>query len=234
MKKYFIWVVFVLVVIILGGINMASAQAPPILNNIIQTPLPPGQQVPPPGQVPPPPGQQAPPPPSGQQVPPPAQQVPSPPGQVPPPQVFPQQVVPDNVLKVIETAKAARNYFAPGKVWMMRAPAGEIEIKAAIVYQGVAVGALKFNPVDGTVLPLGYNPRIFNPTVSLDVIKQKIGSIISNLKVLDGAEYREPEGSWVVPLTYNEKIVAQVKVYYDGVHIVPDYLATQEMRAYGR
>ena len=36
MKKYFIWVVFVLVVIILGGINMASAQAPPILNNIIQ------------------------------------------------------------------------------------------------------------------------------------------------------------------------------------------------------
>jgi len=53
------------------------------------------------------------------------------------------------------------------------------------------------------------------------------------LKVLNGAEYRDPERSWLVPLSYNSRIVAHMKVYYDGVHIVPDYPANQEMRVHG-
>ena len=105
--------------------------------------------------------------------------------------------------------------------------------KAALVYQGVAVGTLEFDPASGEILPCGYQPRTFRAAISTNAIKQELPSIIANLKVLNGAEYRDPERSWLVPLSYNSRIVAHMKVYYDGVHIVPDYHANQEMRVYG-
>jgi len=49
-----------------------------------------------------------------------------------------------------------------------------------------------------------------------------------------GAEYRQPEYSWAIPLAYNGKIVAHVRVYHDAIHVVPDYPATQEMQTYGQ
>jgi len=223
--KMFSLKVLVSVLLILGGIGMAAAQqAPPILQ-AGQTITPVGPQAQVPG--PPPPGE----------TPPGPVPTPSPPGQVPPPpqgQVLTPPGAPGNAPRAIETAKQADKYFTPGKIWMYRAPGGEIVIKAAVVYQGVAVTALEFNPSDGTILPRGYHPRVFNGAVPLEQIKQKLPGIISTLRVLNGAEYREPEHSWAIPLVYNGKIVAHVRVYYDAIHIVPDYPATQEMEACGQ
>ncbi len=140
----------------------------------------------------------------------------------------------DNVSKAIKTAKDAKVYFVPGKVWVQRTPTGELIIKGAILYEGIAVGAIEFDPFYGTALPKGYNPHRLNQTVSLDVVKNKLAEIVSNLEVLNGAEYREPEYCFVVPLAYCGKIVAHIKVYCDGVHIVPDYPVSQEMEAFGR
>ena len=116
----------------------------------------------------------------------------------------------------------------------MKAPAGEVVVKAAILYQGVAVGALEFDPVNGVLLPRGYHPRVYNAAISVERIKGELPGIIARLQVLSGAEYREPEACWAVPLAVDGKIVAHVKVYYDGIHIVPNYPVDQEMRAYGR
>ncbi len=107
-------------------------------------------------------------------------------------------------------------------------------IKAAILYQGVAVGALEFSPIDGTVLPKGYKVKTYLPEVSIEQIKKELPIVISKLQVLNGAEYREPEACWIIPLGIDGKIVAHLKVYYDGVHIIPDYPIDQEMRAYGQ
>lgn len=97
------------------------------------------------------------------------------------------------------------------------------QVKAAIEYQGFAITALRFNPSGGTLLPMGFNPNVYNINVSLHAIKLKAIDIVKNLEILDGVEYREPEAAWAIPISYNGKIVAHIKVKYDGSAIIPDY-----------
>ncbi|MCD6560804.1 MAG: hypothetical protein J7L16_03475 [Deltaproteobacteria bacterium] len=40
----------------------------------------------------------------------------------------------------------------------MVGPRGEVEVKAAIIYDGIAVAVLHFNPSDGLLLPFGISP----------------------------------------------------------------------------
>ncbi len=261
MKKTIITLLTIMVFImvfslVIGGTNMTSAannntgpplltepnlgapaQAPPAANvapsppnapNAVTTP-PPAQPnapgVPPNGPPPPPPG--TPPPPPG-----------APAGPAAPPRPLTPNIplaFLQNAPKAVETAKAARAYFVPGKVWAIRAPGGEVILKAAIVYKGMAVGVLEFNPIDGTLLPKGYHPRIYSQNApGFSIVKKNLPQIVSKIEVLDGAEFREPEASWVIPLAVDGMIVAHLKVYYDGIHVVPDFPANQEMEAYGR
>ena len=158
---------------------------------------------------------------------------PPPPGpvlEVPQP---PAPEVLNNVLLAIKTAREARKFFTSWKLWKHVGPAGEVVIKAAVIYRGVAVACMDFDPLTGDVLPKGYHPINYEARLSLDDIRKELPAIIANLKVLDGAEFRDKERCWIVPLAYEGKIVAHVKVYHDGVHIVPDYPVDQEMRAYG-
>ena len=43
-----------------------------------------------------------------------------------------------------------------------------------------------------------------------------------------------PEACWLFPVALGDTIVAHVKVYYDGIHIVQDYAGNQEMMFYGQ
>ena len=138
------------------------------------------------------------------------------------------------VIKAIQTAKAAKEYFSVGNAWLWKNPAGEGEIKIGIVFRNMAVACLKFNPLTGEVLPLGFNPHVYSSNIDPASLKQKASEIIANSIILDGAEFREPERCWVVPLSYEGKIIAHIKVYQDGISIVPDYPLNQEMAAYGR
>jgi len=117
----------------------------------------------------------------------------------------------------------------------MTGPRGEVEVKAAIVYDGTAVAVLHFNPSSGSILPLGIH--VVETGVSpqiIENIKRNLPTIVSSLKILNGAEYRAPESAWCIPLAYKNMIVAHLKIYTDGIHIIPDYPANQEMQAYGK
>ncbi len=151
-------------------------------------------------------------------------------------QIIPLKTLLSNLSASVVTVQKLTHQLVPGKVWTMRAPAGEIEVKAGILYQGSVVAVLHFNPQDGTVLPLGMHPRIYQIQTSntIQMIKSQLPSIVSKLKILPTAEFREPEASWVFPVALGNTIVAHLKVYYDGVHIVPDYPANQEMAYYGQ
>ncbi len=220
MNNFRSWaVVLTLVLAIIGGMTMVNAQdKPPLLNTpsgpgYDQTPPPPTANVslPPPGSgnvpQPPPPGRQL----SGI-----------------------QQNLPGNAVTAVATARKAKAYLTPGNVWIMTGRRGEVEVKAAIIYDGTAVAVLHFNPQDGALLPLGIHPGVFGVTPPLETIKRTLPSIVGGLEVLNGAEYREPENAWIVPLAYKSMIVAHLKIHADGIHIVPDYPANQEMRAYGK
>jgi len=135
--------------------------------------------------------------------------------------------------KAITTSKELNRLLTPGKVWMMRAPAGEIEIKAGVLYQGVVVATLHFNPINGEVLPRGIHPHFYQTNIQLAIVKTNLSNIINRLKILPYADFREPEACWVFPVSLGNTIVAEIKVYYDGIHILPDYKENQEMMFYG-
>ncbi len=257
MHKYLI---FLPVILLMGivGLAMTKDSPPPLLklyNNPrtdtrLQGPPLINQQLPPqpiqgiqPGQAPPPP------PGPPQTPPPPEQPQPAPPipGQSPPPPGQPQAAPPPGVAgqgirnvsfitaeKAIDTARRAKPYLIPGKVWLWREPGGEVVYKAGLVYQGAVIGVIEFDPSSGNPIPGGYKPYLFNATQPIENIKKILPSVVNGLQVLSGAEYRAPEACWIVPLAYKGMIVAHIKIYYDGEHVVPDYPANQEMNYYGR
>jgi hypothetical protein len=227
----FVAIALTLVLTLIGGMTMANAQdKPPLLG------LPSGSgygQTPPvPGQVPSPPAQEV------------VQPTPPAPGIAPPPESpaqsipvssrIPQEIAKNTTLAVI-TAQKAKKYLTPGKVWSMVGPRGEVEVKAAIIYDGMAVAVLHFNSSDGMLLPLGIPPveTGVSPQV-IENVKRNLPAIVNSLEILNGAEYREPESVWCIPLAYKDMIVARLKIYVDGIHVVPDYPANQEMKAYGK
>ncbi len=143
-----------------------------------------------------------------------------------------------DVLKKINisilSAENAKEYFMPGKLWTVVARRGEIEIKAAVLYKGIAVFAIHFDPINGSLLPCGVHPPVYHKISSLIInkIKENLSCIVKELKILKGAEFRERENCWVIPIVYHEIIVAHLKVYRDGIHIIPDYKAEQEMKTF--
>ena len=145
----------------------------------------------------------------------------------------PSKIEFSNIDKVVENAEIVKEYLKPGDVWVTKTPAGEVLIKGALIYQDNVVGVVEFNPVDGQILPQGYHPRyVTELKVPLDEIRQRLNQLISQFKIVKAVEYRERESCWEVPLMYNNMIVSHIRIYYDGVHVLPDYPASEEMRSY--
>lgn len=183
------------------------------------------------GQVPPS-GNPVAPPPSGPPVP---GQAPS----VPPPGAMvkvPQDVIEANLLKAIKTAKSLKSFLKPGKIWIVKGPAGDINIKGAIIYQNIVVGTVNFSPSNGNVLIQGYRLQYFNfsNNFSINIIREKYNSIVNKFEISNCAEFIAPEQCFAIPLVFENKIVTYLKIYIDGVHVMQDFAATQEMYMYGQ
>lgn len=227
MKKLF--VVFTILTMLFGFdfAKTCVAQqnaAPPLLmqQSPPQAPLPvvAGQGPAVPGQTPPPPA--------------PPNTPPLPGPGIPIVQTIPAQMLLASLPRAVGTVQKLDKLLGAGKVWIMRGPGGEIEIKAGLLYQGVVVGVLRFNPADGTLLPLGINPHAYQSNIQLQEIKARLSSVIEKLRILQAAEFMEPEASWSFPVAMGNSIVARLKVYYTGTHIVQDFAGNQEMILYGQ
>ena len=156
---------------------------------------------------------------------------PAAPGQVPPPpppgqigisvvQSIPESTLLGNLPRAIETASKIKPLLRPGKVWMIRAPGGETEIKAGIVYQSVAIAVLQLNPLNGNVLPEGLHPREYRAAMSIQAIKAALPALLKSLVILPDASFLEPESCWSFPVVWNGMIVAHIKIFYDGTNVV--------------
>jgi hypothetical protein len=210
MEKIIFLMGILTITVIFGCISCPLAQEsgnPPVL---VQqpSPVPPGQ----PEAMPPPPHGPA----------------------VPGPRNVSAETLLKNLPRAAATAQQMSGRLVAGKVWTMQNPAGETEVKGALLYQDSVVAVLRFNPLDNTVLPAGLNAHVRLERVDLQAIKARFAAVMKELKILDAAEFREPEGAWVFPIATGFSIVAHLRVSQDGVHIVPDYPASQELRVYGR
>ena len=140
----------------------------------------------------------------------------------------------ENAGRAVGMAERTVRLIKPGKIWIRTGPAGEIVFKVALLYQGRCVSTLEFDPETGSLLPKGFHSFRFKPSVTKQKVGEILPGILENLHVLRGAEYRDRELAWSVPLAVQDVIVACLKVSRDGTHIIPDYPAEQEMQAYGR
>ncbi len=176
-------------------------------------------------------------PPAGPDIPPaPPGPPPLPPGQagVPVVQTIPAETLLSDLQQAITTTGNLNKLLSTGKVWLMHSPTGEVEIKGGVLYQGVVVAVLRFNPLNGNVLPLGLNPHVFQNNIEITRVKSNLSKVIGNLKILPVAEFMEPEACWSFPVAMDNIIVAHIKIYYDGIHVMEDYLSNQEMAFYGQ
>lgn len=88
---------------------------------------------------------------------------------------------------------------------------------------------LRFSPADGSLLPKGLHGLNKSTPETVALVEQRLREIALELVVLDGAEFREPEFCWSLPIAHQGRIVADIKVSADGKTIVPNRKAAEEL-----
>lgn len=129
---------------------------------------------------------------------------------------------PEHAAKAVETGKASIASLTPGRVWTHRAPRGEFEIKGCLMYEKKPVAVLNFNPADGSLLPKGLHGLSDAQPGVIEKVSESLPSLKAELSILEGAEFREPEFCWAIPLAHQGRIVGHLKVSADGTQLVAD------------
>lgn len=139
---------------------------------------------------------------------------------------------PENAMKAVEAGRACLQSLQPGAVWKHKAPHG-FEIKGALTLNNSPVVVINFSPEDGSVLPKGLHGYSEGTAEVIALIKNGLGDFPAKLSVLAGAEFREPESCWAVPLVVDGRIVAHIRVSSDGSNILPDKPAIDQIQKEG-
>ena len=93
-----------------------------------------------------------------------------------------------------------------------------------------AVVVLHFSPEDGSILPKGLDGLSEGKPDIISLVEARLKDIPQQISGLDGAEFREPESCWAVPVAHQGRIVGHLKVSSDGTRILEDKKATDEQR----
>ncbi len=121
--------------------------------------------------------------------------------------------------RAIQAVGEARKYFSVGPI--LRGPMGG-PVDVAILYNGVPVDIMHYDPYRRAPSPKG-RPVHYHGPVDEALVREDLRRVLGELTVLLGAEYREPEQAWVVPLAWRNLIVLHARVSWDGGSIKPDY-----------
>ena len=136
---------------------------------------------------------------------------------------------PENAMKAVATCESSVAALAPGKIWRHRAPRGEFEIKACLLLNDQPVVVLHFSPEDGSLLPKGLHALTEGREEVVALVASRLKEVPRNLTVLAGAEFREPESCWAIPIAHERRIVGHLKVSADGSKILPDRKAAEDV-----
>lgn len=125
----------------------------------------------------------------------------------------------ENAIAAVATARAVLPELVAGTSWTHRAPHGE-ELKGSLLRNDVDVLVLHFSPEDGSVLPKGLRGLSKASDAIIALVEGRLGEVALQLTVLDGAEFREPEFCWAVPVAHQGRIVGHLKVAADGQSVI--------------
>ncbi len=117
----------------------------------------------------------------------------------------------------------------PYGVWINITPSGTRILQGAFVYRRSIVLVVRFDPVSGALLPVGYDASAaYVSRSALDRARMMLRNLPSLLKP-GGIEYRAPESTWVVSVEKSGIVVGFIKFTFDGESVVPDYPAQQQL-----
>ncbi|WP_297092388.1 hypothetical protein [Thermococcus sp.] len=142
-----------------------------------------------------------------------------------------KELAPETAEKAIETVKHALPFLTVGVPIVHRAPGG-VHVDVPVMYLSFAIDRLHYNPETKTPLPKGL-PGVYLGEVDPAGVREGAEEVLRELHVLEGAEFREPENCWVVPVAWKSFVVLHVRVSADGKELVPDYALTEEVRRHG-
>ncbi len=136
----------------------------------------------------------------------------------------------DNALRAIETVKAALEYIVAGPPIIHCGPAGDVHVDVPLMYHDFALDRVHFDPIMRCPSPKGRPARVWGAEVDSNLVKKIMEEVLREVRVIDAAEFREPEDAWVVPLAWKHIIIAHIRVSSDGGELIPDYGLTEEVR----
>ncbi|WP_456320831.1 hypothetical protein [Palaeococcus sp. (in: euryarchaeotes)] len=139
---------------------------------------------------------------------------------------------PEFVERAVETVRAALPFFTAGVPIIRRGPAGEIHVDAPIMYMDFAIDRMHYDPYARAPSPKGRPVRAWGIEVDPREVRVIVNSALKEARVIEAAEFREPEDAWAIPVAWGKFIILHVKVSYDGKELIPDYGLTEEVRRY--
>jgi len=158
---------------------------------------------------------------------------PPPPPPVRPPTRWARAIDPTMARRAIETVKNALPYMVFGPPLIHRGPAGDVHVDVPLMYHEFALDRVHYDPVSKAPSPKGRPVHVWGGIqVDPNEVSRIMEEVLRELRVIEAAEFREPEDAWVVPLAWRTYIVAHIRVSSDGTQLIPDYPLTAEVQRY--
>lgn len=134
--------------------------------------------------------------------------------------------------EAIEVVRDVLKFVVVGPPIIHAAPHGEVHIDVPLMYQGFALDRVHFDPGAMAPSPKGRPVRARVRLPSEAEVRKVMEEVLESLTVLEGAEFRESEWCWAVPVAWEHMIIAHIKVSAETGEVVPDYGLTQEVMRY--
>lgn len=135
--------------------------------------------------------------------------------------------------KAIETSRRVLSLAELGPLICHSGPRGEAHCYVPLMYQGFALDRIHYDPWSRKPLPLGV-PHVWGRGTPPRLGAEELQEIMRELRILEAAEFREPERAWAVPVAWRSFMVTHIRVDLSGAEVVPDYPLTQEVARYAQ
>ncbi|WP_297438063.1 hypothetical protein [Thermococcus sp.] len=134
---------------------------------------------------------------------------------------------PEDGRKAVELVRGALPLFRAGEPI-----AHPDHVDVPVFYLDFAIDMIHYDGKTKMPRPRGAPPH-GSAAVNRREAREVVDRVLKEARVLDAAEFREPEDCWVVPIAWKSFIIFHVRVSREGEELIPDYGLTEEVRRYG-
>lgn len=134
---------------------------------------------------------------------------------------------PEDAEKAVKLVREALPFFRAGEPILH-----PDHVDVPVFYLNFAIDRVHYDGTTGNPAPKGAPPH-GSVAVASEEARERVESVLREARVLDAAEFRDPEDCWAVPVAWESFIILHVRVSRGGEELIPDYGLTEEVRRHG-